>query len=249
MQMEQSKIINYLQRINQSDKSLDFIKQLESELQLNQETHVSIECQMAFMLWDVNLKSFSINRFRNLVRTEIENDFPNYGSVFADSVGMAISFLIENEYKKTNNDLKDIFRMGYVYLSKHIEMYGSEMCDSFRHRAYLFENCNRQAESLGIEYLKTLNFIPIPLAMSDYYSAGKAYHNLGYMNKYRECIERGAYLHDWLDDMRINGKDADSYEFTEMADLGRQRIELLNSKITNWKIFDSNKIIELINQT
>lgn len=69
------------------------------------------------------------------------------------------------------------------------------------------------------------------------------------MNQYRECIERGAYLHDWLDDMRINGKDADTYEFTEMADLGRQRIELLNSKITDWKIFDSNKIMTLINQT
>jgi hypothetical protein len=245
--MDDLEIVKYLTRMSQSDQSVNFINQIDNELSVNGVTHVSIECQLSYMLWNNGLKQEAIDRFTRIILAEIDNDFSCYGTPYADAVGMAVSFLIENKFKKSGAEYKDFFRMGYVYLTKHIEMLGEQMCDSYKHRAYLIDNSNYYAEYLGIEFLKALSFIPIPLAISDYYSAGKAYHSQGFNDRFNECIERGAYLHNWLDDMRINGKDADQYEFIEMAELGRQRLELLNSKITDFKIFDSQKILELIN--
>lgn len=246
--MEQTEIVNYLQRISQSNKSLDFVNQLENELESNGKSHISLECQIAFMLWDNGEESLAVEKFKKIIENEIEESFPNYGTVFADSVGMSISFLIEKKFKRTNIDLKDLFRMGYVYLTKHIEMYGETMCDSFKYRAYLTENCQNQTQSLAFEFLKVLSFIPIPVSISDYYSAGKAYYQLGYNEKYRECIERGAYLHQWLEDIMINGKDADEYEFTEMAEIGKKRLDSLNSKIEDFKIFESKKVFAALNE-
>jgi len=244
--MDELEIVGYLTRMSQSDQSIAFINQIDNELSIKGITHVSIECQLSYMLWNNGFEQQAIDRFTRIIESEINSGFSCYATPYADAVGMAISFLIENKIKKSGAEYKDLFRMGYVYLTKHIEMLGEQMCDSYKHRAYLIENSNHYAEYLGIEFLKALSFIPIPLAISDYYSAGKAYHSQGYNDRFQECIERGAYLHNWLEDMRINGKDADQYEFTEMAELGRQRLELLNSKITDFKIFDTNKIIELL---
>lgn len=245
--MDELTLVSYLTRMSHSDQSVAFINQIDNELREKGLKHVSIECQLSFMIWNNGLKQKAIDRFTEIISTEIRNDFINYGTPYADAVGMAISFLIENKYKKSGEDYKDLFRMGFVYLTSHIELLGDQMCDSFKHRAYLIDNSNHYAEYLGIDFLNTLNFIPLPLAISDYYSAGIAYHSQGFNDRFQECIQRGAYLHNWLDDMRINGKDADQYEFKEMAELGKQRLMLLNSKITDFKIFDSHKIIDLLN--
>jgi len=245
--MDDLTIVGYLTRISLSNQSIEFINQIDNELSIDGITHVSIECQLSFMLWNNGLKPQAIDRFSKIILAEIDNDFSTYGTPYADAVGIAISFLIENKFKKSKADYKDLFRMGYVYLTKHIEMLGEQMCDSYKHRAYLIDNSNHYAEYLGIEFLNAMSFIPIPLAISDYYSAGKTYHSQGFTDSFQECLQRGTYLHNWLDDMRINGKEADEYGFTEMAELGRQRLELLNSKITDFKIFDTNKILGLIN--
>ena len=244
--MEKQKIIQYLKKINDSDKSLDFINDLSQELYELGTTHLSIECQIGFILWENELYQESLDKFKFIIRTELENYNFTYDTVFSDAVGVSASFLIDKFYKNQNSDYYDLFLIGFCYLSKHLEKCGNQMCDSLRYRAYLSDNCQQYAQRFGMKQLNSISVIPIPMTISDYVNAAVRYEELGMRDQGNECMQRAFNLHSFLEDITIAGKDADSYLLPEIAEIGSNRLEQITKNINIYEIINRKKLHQIL---
>jgi hypothetical protein len=246
--MEQTKLIEYLLKIQNSDLTVNFAKRIEKEILSFGPIHPAINSQLAVIYINNGLFEVANEKYKSIIRDEIESGYKNYNTPLSDSAGMSAAYLLLNLYSQNadNSGKYDLFLFAYLYLSNHIKIGGDIMCDSFKNRAYISDKFSNFIQGLGVKYLGLLSFIPIPCTIGDYYFAAVGYNNYGATASLNECIERAGYLHRWLDDMTINGKDADEYDLVEMALLGRERSDLLFNKIPDLSIIDSVKLLKLL---
>jgi hypothetical protein len=246
--MEQDKLVEYLLKIQNSDLSVGFAERIEKEVLSFGPIHPAINSQLAVIYINNGLMEKAYNKYKSIIRDEIESGFEKYNTSLSDSAGMSAAYLLLNLYSQNddNGGKYDLFLFAYLYLSNHIKIGGDIMCDSFKNRAYISDKFSNFVQGLGVKYLGSLSFIPIPCTIGDYYYAAVGYNNYGATASINECIERAGYLHRWLDDMMINGKDADEYDLVEMAKIGRQRSDLIFNKIPDLSVIDKDKLLELL---
>ncbi|WP_242094301.1 hypothetical protein [Aestuariivivens sediminicola] len=246
--MEHSKLVEYLLKIQNSDLSIDFAKNIEKEILSFGPIHPALNYQLAVIHINNGLHEIGYKKYKSIIRDEIESGFENYNTSLSDSAGMSAAYLLLNLYSQNKDDSGkyDLFLFAYMYLSNHIKIGGNIMCDSFKNRAYITDKFSNFLQGLGVKYLGSYSFIPIPCTIGDYYYAAVGYNEYGATASLNECIERAGYLHRYLDDIMINGKDANEYNLVEMAKLGRQRSDLLFSEIPDLDVINGDKLVELL---
>ncbi|MDO9274123.1 MAG: hypothetical protein Q7T92_01070 [Lutibacter sp.] len=243
--MENAKLVEYLLKIQNSDCSLGFARNIEKELLSYGPIHPSLDYQLAAIYYMNGRTNKTIERYKHIVKNEIINGYSNYNTSLSDSAGMSAAYLLLNVYDN-HKDIKDLFLFSFLYLSSNIKIVGDMMADSFKHRAYLTEKFQNVFQGIAVSKLGVLSFIPIPSTIGDYYFAARGYHNYGASKFYDECIERAIYLHEWLEDIVINGKAADEYSLDRLALLGRQRTDLILEEISDLNVFDGSKILKIL---
>lgn len=230
--MEHNRIIYFITKINQQQQTLKLVDEIENEL--NGETHVSIELQLAIILYRHELKDEAYNKLKYIIGSEINNHNCTLNSVYADAIGISSSFLINKFFRQSNTHYQQLFDLSFIYLSNHIQNFGYQMFDSLHHRAVLLDSNHNYASSLGSRFLKSYSFIPLPMMISDYYYSAQGYILNGNLKMGQENTIRADYLHRFLEDITVGGKGANEYTLAEMAQLGRERINniynVINSK-------------------
>lgn len=146
-----------------------------------------------------------------------------YNHTFIDSIGQCFSLLVTQypigDIKCTNKG----FVLGYLYLSRCIELLPREAQDSYKTRANLFKhNKNPMIVQNFIFENLGYGFLIEPFIISDYFFSSQATNS-----PYQNCLQNAKIMHQNLDDITINSKDADEYSLYEMAEIGEQRHNLL----------------------
>lgn len=243
--MNQEKIQYYINKINKNTNSIPALLGINQELSqmglLNVHPHVLY--YIAFMLWQHGLHSEARSNFLNVISLEIELDYQNYGTIYSDSIGISISFLMDKYKDKFQKNTADLFQMGYSYLSKHIEIGGIEMCDSYKYRAYLSDNYSNHASHFALQRLNRTTFVSTPLTISDYFYSCKGYLSNNLNDQVKESMERAKYLHGFLEDITINGKDADEYSLAEITAIGGERNDEITKSIINLDFVNPNNVL------
>lgn len=142
-----------------------------------------------------------------------------YGNAFVDSVGQCLSILMT---QFPIADIATAFKvtvLGYIYLSRCIELLPREAHDSYRTRALLF---NDHENSMLIQSLIMENVgmgvLVEPFVISDFYFASQATDS-----PHQSALQSASRIHQGLDDITIGGKDADEYSLSQMAEFGEKR--------------------------
>ncbi len=244
--MHQEKILSYLIKLNQNTQTLGLVSEIERELSINGETHVSIELQLAIILHRNGLYDEAYNKLMYIVDCEEKNQNFSYNTIYADAIGIAGSFLINHYFSKSKVNYLHFFDLSFLYLSNHIQNFGHQMFDSLNHRALLMDANHNYARSLGSRFLKTFSFIPLPLIISDYYYSAQGYIAHGNLEMGKSNTARAVYLHQFLDDMVVNGKEADQYDLSEMAGMGKEKLVSIYTKMDAAEIFRNFDFEQLI---
>lgn len=146
-----------------------------------------------------------------------------YGNALVDSVGQCLSLLMTNFSISDNANAIKITALGYIFLSRCIELYLREAHDSYRTRALLFKDHQNPmvVQSLIMENVG-MGVVIEPYIISDFYITSQATDS-----PYQSVIQSARRIHQGLEDMTIGGKDADDYSLNEMAEFGEKRHLLL----------------------
>jgi len=244
--MNQKEIQFYINKINENSNSIPALLGINQELSQigTLYVHAYVMYYMGFVLWQNGLQTEARSNFFNVINTEIELDYHNYGTVYSDSIGISISFLMDKYKEKFKQNTADLFQMGYSYLSKHIEIGGIEMCDSFKYRAYLSDNYSNNASHFALQRLNRTTFVPTPLTISDYFYSCKGYLTNNLKDQAKVSMDRAKYLHSFLEDITINGKDADEYSLAEISAIGKQRNDEITNTLSNLDFINQNSVLE-----
>lgn len=237
--MEHNEIIDYITRINQQEQTLNLVNEIENELAIKGETHASVELQLAIILYQNGQEEKSYNKLMYMLNNEVENEYFTFNTIYSDAVGIGSSLLIDKFFKKSSTNYQQLFDLSFIYLTSHIQNFGYQMFNSLNHRAILLESNHNYSRSLGSRFLKSYSFIPIPLFISDYYFSAEGYISSGNMQIGNDNSRRADYLHRFLEDMMIGGKDADDYSLKEMSELGKERMQEIYSEIDTKEILDN----------
>lgn len=245
--MEHNQIINYITRINNQRQTLNLVDEIENELAENEETHASIELQLAIILYQNGQIEKAYNKLMYMLDNEVKNDYFTFNTIYSDAVGIGTSLLIDKFFKKSSVNYQDLFDLSFIYLSSHIDSFGYQMYNSIHYRANLLDSNHNYAKSLGSRFLKSYSFIPIPMIISDYYFSGEGYITNGDINIGKVNTDRAIYLHQFLEDIMIGGNDADDYSLKEISELGKERIQAIFNNINTEDIlnrFNFNSLIK-----
>ena len=146
-----------------------------------------------------------------------------YSDAMINSVGQCFSILLTQFAIKDKLLAFNMTALGYIYLSRCIELVHKDAFDSFKTRALLFydkENYN------NINKLIFENFghgtLIEPFLISDLYFASQATNST-----HRDALSSAKIIHENLGDISVGGKDADDYSLLEMAEFGEIRHYLL----------------------
>src|SRR5690606_6477187 len=193
--MNQKEIQFYLNKINENSNSKPALLGLNQELSQMGTLYVNpyVVYYMGLVLWQNGLQTKALTNFFNVISIEIALDYPYFGTIYSDSIGISISFLMDKYKEKLTKNNSDLFQMGYSYLSKHIELGGVEMCDSFKYRAYLSENYSNNASHFALQRLNRTTFVPIPLTVSDYFYSSKGYLTYNMEDQAQILMDRAKY--------------------------------------------------------
>lgn len=142
-----------------------------------------------------------------------------YGNPLVDSVGQCFSILMIQFPIADNSKAFKVTALGYIYLSRCIELYLREAQDSYKTRAQLFNNHENSmiVQSLIMDNVG-LGILVEPYIISDFYFASQASDS-----PHRSLLQRAMSIHQGLQGIKVGGKDADDYSLTEMADFGEKR--------------------------
>jgi hypothetical protein len=142
-----------------------------------------------------------------------------YSNSFVDSIGQCFALLMTQypivDYAKAMKATA----LGYIYLSRCIEMYPNSAYDSYRTRALLFKDHENPmvVEHLIMENLG-IGILVEPFIISDFYFTSKLVGN-----PHQDAIQCAKRIHYSLEDIAVGGKDADEYSLQEIAELGGRR--------------------------
>lgn len=247
--MDANLVTNYLLKIYNSDQSTNFVNELKNELQTLGLSHPSIDYQLNSILWENGNQQDILNKFKKIIKDEINNNFCTYDTIFCDSIGMSGAFLIKNYYidKLSDFGYYDLFRISYYYLSNHIKNYGYRMYDSLKVRAILCDENNRLIQTLSNNKTNSLSVNPIPQILSDYYFASNGYQQNGLNYEAQTCINRSKEFYDFLSDMKVSGKFGADYSLSELAELGKERAEKISTQL-NMDDIDISELIKILEQ-
>lgn len=246
--MEHTRILYYIKKINQQNQTINLVNEIEKELSINDgETHLAIELQLAIILYNNGLKEESYSKLMYIIDCEVDNAYFTFDTVYADSVGIASSFLIDKFANQLNPNHLQLFDLSFIYLTNHIQNFGYQMFDSLYHRAILLDSNHNYAKSFGSRFLGTFSYIPLPMIISDYYYSAQGYISNGNLKIGKANSLRSDNLHRFLEDITVAGKDADEYTSAEMAQLGKQRIFEVYNRINvkeEFAKFNFNALLE-----
>jgi len=139
-----------------------------------------------------------------------------FDDYFVNDVGQCLSLIIRNYSIGSNDILKKLTCLAYVYLSKGIELFPFEMHDSYRERALLFLY---HPSPLLIPSINPLfPWIRDPYIISDLYFASQATDS-----PFKKELKNAKIIYKSLDGINIGGKRGDKYSFIEMVTLGTER--------------------------
>lgn len=143
-----------------------------------------------------------------------------YDNPYIDPIGQCLTDLV-TQYPIFNVKIAiKATSLAYIYLSRCIELCPRAAFDSYRTRALLFQNhkMNMLPHSIISEYMG-LSVLIDPFIICDHYFSSQA----SYSPFKVSGIESAKKAHNWLEDISVNGKDADDYSLSEIAELGEKR--------------------------
>jgi len=160
-----------------------------------------------------------------------------FNSIFSDSVGSSLSFVLTN-FNTANLNTDNIYNFfvnSYMFLSSSIKLIGLKAFDSLKHRAELFEKYEGGVTSAFID-----NYGPGVISqvyvLSDYYQAAIGFKNTGDIDSSNYCYRNAVNIRDCL---TINGKDGNLYSLDAIMTLGwRSNYSLFQNTL---KDFQDNK--------
>lgn len=149
---------------------------------------------------------------------------PYYDTPFIDAVGQCFMLLLTQfPTVYLNPKVKSATSLGYIYLSRCIELCNKQTFDSYRSRALLIKNHTSAIVWQGI-IMENLGMGALvdPLIISDFYFASQVPGN-----PHQDALQSAKRIHQKLEDISIGGKDADEYSLQEMAEVGEIRHNIL----------------------
>jgi hypothetical protein len=146
-----------------------------------------------------------------------------YENAFSDSVGQCLSLLMI-QFPIRNDELGiKITALGYIFLSRCIELFPRESHDSYRTRGLLFKDHETPMVVSGFVIDNVgMSTLVDPFIISDLYFASQATNS-----PHRDSLQSAKRIHNELGDISIGGKDASDYSLSALAELGEKRHLLL----------------------
>ena len=142
-----------------------------------------------------------------------------YDSPLIDSIGQCMSDLVTHHPVGEIDIVTKITSLAYIYLSRTIELFKREAHDSYRTRALLFKEHENQMVPQRILLNLGMGVLIEPLILSDHYFSSQATDSPFKI----DGLQSAQNIHNWLEDISINGKDADEYSLNELALIGESR--------------------------
>ncbi len=125
-----------------------------------------------------------------------------------------------------NDNARDIITkataLAYIYLSRVIEKKPNFTQYAYVYRANLFQNHKNQEVVRDLISNFSLTSFVEPFIISDYYMAASDKKSV-----FVDLLSEAKYLHEYLEDITVAGKDADEYSLEDMAKIGEGRHVLL----------------------
>lgn len=174
------------------------------------------------------------NAFYHLLQASsigVRNKRAYWDTIFADSIGSSIAQLFSRELiARIPGDLDTfhLFISGYMFLSSSIGLYGNKAYESLANRARMIMSCQHGAD---ITAFLTYGGLREVLAISDHYRSSLGYEEQGMMDFAVNERENAKTIHQWLEDISVNGRDADDYQTEELVAIGQQRHDAIVDKI------------------
>jgi len=160
-----------------------------------------------------------------------------YDNLHIDAVGQCFTLLVTQFRCYEHNICINATALGYIYLSRCLELYGHDAYDSHRSRAILFlDNEDKMAADSIICDNVGIGILVDPFIISDFYFASQDEYNPN-----REIdLTSARNEHANLEDITISGKDANEYSLSEISALGERRhfnlFKALEKKYINGEI-------------
>jgi hypothetical protein len=142
-----------------------------------------------------------------------------YENAFVNAVGQCLSLLMTQFPIADKPGALKVTALGYIYLSRCIELHPGKAYDSYKTRALLFkEHENKMVVRTLIMDHVGLNVLVEPYIISDFYFASRASES-----SHQSLLQSARRIHQGLQDTKIGLKDADNYSLEELADLGKKQ--------------------------
>jgi hypothetical protein len=146
---------------------------------------------------------------------------------WVDSIGTSISYLV-SDYKCSKEDKSytieyKLFKLGYLYLSRCIELHPKDSYDSHYNRGRLLDKANPYTfQQFALEINQSgISTNKDPMIIYDFYRSA----TIDGTSK-QHAYEYAKQIHRSLGDQRIAGKDADEYTLAEIGIVGANRHNL-----------------------
>ena len=169
----------------------------------------------------------SINNYLSALSYGLSMPNEYYLTQHADTIGGSIARILYHYKIEGDADtIQKMYYLAYCYLTSCINLLGMNAFESLKYRGNILGMNNQyMAEFVG-KYLG-MGVLPMPLAISDLYLAYGGYKKRGYHDEAEESIQNAIRLHKWLEDISINGKNADEWSIQEIAEIGLERNKIL----------------------
>jgi len=136
-------------------------------------------------------------------RFGLKQNLSLYNHPFIGKVGQCFSYLVSS-YSMIHEHAFWAVQLGYLYLSKSIEMTNGRAFENYVARSFLLsQDENPMVSDAFLSVNIGDGILKEPLILSDYYFG--SYHSNGQLV---ELLNNAENIHEWLEDISIAGKDA-----------------------------------------
>lgn len=205
--------------------------------------HPEICYLLGVMFLNNNINDYSIKALIKGASFGLSHPSNFYNSLYSDCVGQCY-FLLSTNFSIPNNEVSlKLVSLGYLFLSKCIELYPKEAFDSYRSRALLLSNeLNSELIFRFVQSQSTSFFVKLePFIISDCFFSSNSLNS-----PHQNLMEYAKSYHYSLEDESISGKDANDYTTEELAQLGTERHKDLFQNIE--KKYCSNQLYLTLNE-
>ena len=187
---------------------------------------------LASMTSNLGYEKDALNFYLKAISFGLE--YPNkfWNTQLSDSIGSSVTHVIDKyKFDESIFELKkNLCILGYAYLSNCINIMGMNAVDSYFNRGLLISKKDKAIVEITHQYLNVAVLNQV-MAISDFYNSSMGYKQLGHIEEAKNAFQNAIINHEWLEDISVNGKDADEYNIEEIAEIGRQRSNLLSAAL------------------